>query len=172
MSPTRIRVNGVEYDSLEEMPPDVRQLYENAMRQALPALKDQDGNGVPDLLEGKGSGRARTFLSSRITVNGKTYRGVEEMPPDVREIYEGAMAHPDSPGTPVKKNEFFFSFGFSRGARPESGASGPSVQVTPTAPVMANPIEPIGAQPRIPAVLVFLFGALAAGLAFWIFRAR
>jgi len=172
MSPAKITINGHEYDSPEQMPSDLRQLYESAMRQALPALKDQDGNGVPDLLEGQGSGRARTFLSSRITINGKTYRGVEEMPPDVREIYEAAMANPGAPGTPVKKNAFFVSFGLSRGARPQNAASGPTIQALPTAPVMANPIEPTGAQPRIPALLVFLAGALAAGLAFWILRAR
>jgi hypothetical protein len=173
MSPAKITINGREYDSPDEMPPDVRHLYEGAMRQALPALKDQDGNGVPDLLEGAGSGRARTFLSSRITVSGKTYRGVEEMPPEVRETYEQAMASPASPGGPVKKNEFFLSFGISRGARPWSDAPGPSQSAaSQPLPSMASPIEPAGAQSRVQALLVFLAGALAAGLAFWIFRAR
>jgi hypothetical protein len=173
MSPAKITINGREYDSPEEMPSDARHLYEDAMRQALPALRDQDGNGVPDLFEAGGSARARTFLSSRITVNGKTYMGVEEMPPEVRETYERVMASPASPGGPVKKNEFFFSFGISRGARPQSGATGSSTSAaSQPLPSMASPIEPSGAQSRVQALLVFLAGAMAAGLAFWIFRAR
>src|SRR5262245_1187378 len=173
MSPAKITINGREYDGPDEMPPDVRRLYEDAMRQALPALEAQDGNGVPDLLEGQGSGRARTFLSSRITINGKTYRGVEEMPPEVRETYERVMVAPGSSGGPVKKNEFFVSFGISRGARPQSDVSAaPSSAAPAPLPTMANPIDPSGTQSRFQVLLVFIAGAVAAGLAFWIFRAR
>ena len=174
MSPARIRVNGVEYDSPEAMPPDVRHLYEDAMRQALPALKDQDGNGVPDLFEGKGSGRARTFLSSRITVNGKTYRGVEEMPADVRETYDRAMAGSTSPGATVKKNEIHLSFGISKGSRPASElvTSLPPDATTPSLPARPAPIEP-GATPSPGRVLtLFLTGGAVAALAFWLFTLR
>jgi len=173
MSPAKITINGREYDGPDEMPADVRHLYEDAMRQALPALKDQDGNGVPDLFEGTGSGRARTFLSSRITINGKTYRGVEEMPPDVRETYERVTANPTASVGPVKKNEMFFSFGISRGARPRSGAVGSPTSAEPTPwPSTMAPIEPSGAQTRVQALLVFLAGVMAAALAFWIFHTR
>src|SRR5262249_811374 len=108
----------------------------------------------------------------RITINGKTYRGVEEMPPDVRETYERVMANPTAPGGSVKKNEVFFSFGISRGARPQPGASGPSTGTAPTPLPPMSPTEPAGAQTRVQALFVFLAGALAAGLAFWIFRTR
>ena len=44
----RITVNGVEYASVEAMPPDVREQYERA----LSMLADRNNNGVPDILEG------------------------------------------------------------------------------------------------------------------------
>ena len=45
---TRITVNGQTYNSVEEMPPEVRQQYEKAMGM----LADKNNNGVPDVLEG------------------------------------------------------------------------------------------------------------------------
>ena len=50
VSGTKITVNGKTYASVEEMPAEVRQQYERAMSM----LPDRDGNGVPDVLEGKG----------------------------------------------------------------------------------------------------------------------
>jgi hypothetical protein len=156
------------------MPPDVRHLYEDAMRQALPALRDQDGNGVPDLFEGKGSGRARTFLSSRITVNGKTYRGVEEMPAEVRGTYEKVMASSRSTGASVNRNEINVSFGISKGPRPASevATSFPLEATSPTLPTGLAPIEPRGTLSQGRVLWLFLVGLAAAALAFWIFTLR
>jgi len=47
--PNKITLNGQEYTSLDEMPADVRQQYEQAM-----AKIDADRNGVPDVLEDAG----------------------------------------------------------------------------------------------------------------------
>jgi hypothetical protein len=46
-STTKIIVNGTEYNNLDELPPDVRAKYEQAM-----GSLDADRNGVPDFLEG------------------------------------------------------------------------------------------------------------------------
>lgn len=48
----KIVINGKEYSSTEEMPPEIRALYEKAME----TFADRDGNQVPDILEGKGPG--------------------------------------------------------------------------------------------------------------------
>jgi hypothetical protein len=56
---TQITVNGRAYRSVDEMPPDVRAEYEQAMQM----LADKDGNGVPDILE-----RGETLKSA----NGKS----------------------------------------------------------------------------------------------------
>jgi hypothetical protein len=52
-----IVINGREYESADEMPPEIREVYERAL--ALTA--DADGNGVPDVLEGKGRGLLATL---------------------------------------------------------------------------------------------------------------
>jgi hypothetical protein len=92
---TRITVNGVEYRSVDEMPPDVRRQYDKMMAM----LADRDGNGVPDLLQGKGSTqsiRSTRGVSSmshegiveHIEINGKTYNRLEDVPRELREMIE------------------------------------------------------------------------------------
>jgi len=86
---TRIIFNGQEYSSPEAMPEDVRKMYQ----EALARFADADHNGIPDLLEGHGDG-SKTLIgieNSSITVNGKTYGSVAEMPGFARFLFEQAM---------------------------------------------------------------------------------
>jgi len=71
---TNIRCNGQDYASAEEMPPDIRRAYEQAMA----SMKDSGG------VQG-------SKTSTRIILNGKDYASVEEMPLDVRQLYERAI---------------------------------------------------------------------------------
>jgi hypothetical protein len=48
----KIVINGKEYATVDEMPPEIRSVYEKAMAM----IADKDANGVPDVLEGKGPG--------------------------------------------------------------------------------------------------------------------
>lgn len=86
---SRIVFNGREYANPETMPDDVRKLYQQALAQ----LADADRNGIPDVLErpGEGPGNVIGIQNSSITVNGKTYGSVDEMPGWVRFIFEQAM---------------------------------------------------------------------------------
>ncbi|MFZ6026246.1 MAG: hypothetical protein ACOYYS_00905 [Chloroflexota bacterium] len=52
---TPIDFNGKTYFSLEEMPPDVRQAYQ----QVTAIFSDQNQNGIPDTLEGTAAGTAK-----------------------------------------------------------------------------------------------------------------
>jgi hypothetical protein len=79
----KIIFNGREYSSVDEMPPDVREAYERITR----TFADSDGDGVPDVLEGL-AGNTVSTTTSKIVVNGREYSSVDEMPPDVRQIYE------------------------------------------------------------------------------------
>jgi hypothetical protein len=87
----RITVNGVEYDSVEAMPADVRRQYERAMNM----LADRDKDGVPDMLEGSQlsvSGDERNLIISSVTttrfeIDGKTVESLEDLPPDLREAF-------------------------------------------------------------------------------------
>jgi len=71
---TKICFNGQEYGSLEEMPPDVRQLYGHALA----------------------SGQIRIQKSTRLVFNGQEYNSLDEMPEPVRRQYEQVMALVDT----------------------------------------------------------------------------
>ena len=88
---TRIVINGREYRSVDEMPVDVRRQYERAMA----TLADRDGNGVPDVFEGKArppqspDGRVTILQrSSRYVVNGREYDRLEDVPAEVRAVLQ------------------------------------------------------------------------------------
>jgi len=106
-----IVIDGKTYKSVDEMPPDIRAKYEEAMRNL-----DKDRNGMPDLLEGaklfedknkdgipdaleglarlKGS-TPQVISSSKILVNGQMYDGLDQLPPEIRVQYERAMSAMD-----------------------------------------------------------------------------
>ena len=52
---TRITINGVTYNRVEEMPPDVRKQYEQTLGRL---MEDRNQNGVPDLFEQRGTSDA------------------------------------------------------------------------------------------------------------------
>jgi hypothetical protein len=84
MAPTII-FNGTAYNSLEEMPPEVRQAYEKTQGM----FADKDQNGVPDMFENQGAGQAASF--NAVQFGGQTFTDPSQMPPEAREAYEKAM---------------------------------------------------------------------------------
>jgi hypothetical protein len=87
---TRIVFNGQEYASLDAMPPDVRQAYDQVIKQ----LGDADHDGTPDIIQPGAAGNLIGVkrINTMITVNTKKYGSADEMPPDVRALYDKAMA--------------------------------------------------------------------------------
>jgi hypothetical protein len=90
---TSITVNGQEYSSIDQMPPEVRQEYERAMS----FLADHHGDGIPDLLEharkanvgaatstpaiaDKSKSFSTVIQSTRYVVNGRQYDRLEDVP--------------------------------------------------------------------------------------------
>jgi len=103
-----IVIDGKTYKSVDEMPPDIRAKYEEAMRNldkdrnGMPDLfeganlfEDKNKDGLPDALEGlaqlKGS-TPQVISSSKILVNGQMYDGLDQLPPEIRAQYEQAMS--------------------------------------------------------------------------------
>jgi hypothetical protein len=82
-----IMFNGKSYSSLEEMPPNDRQAYEEMMS----IFVDANGNGIPDFLEGDIVQNVMTAVTSNIHFNGQVYDGMNELPVDVREKIQGAF---------------------------------------------------------------------------------
>lgn len=83
-------VDGKSYASLDEMPPDVRRAYEQAMGM----LADNNQNGLPDVFEGlfnAGNVPTVTGTSAQFVVDGKVYSSVDDLPPDARQKYEQAL---------------------------------------------------------------------------------
>lgn len=94
---TKIVLNGKEYDGIDAMPPDVRRDYEAVLE----SLKNTGGEEVLSLLE-RGDRTSIKATFREIVVNGKRYGGVEEMPADVRRVYEQAVARAgSSPAEPA-----------------------------------------------------------------------
>jgi len=79
---TKIKYNGQEYSSVEELPPEARSAYEKAIA-AESAIR-----------------------STEIVFNGREYASPEQMPTAERQLYEDAMklAH-DTGGIVPAKNE-------------------------------------------------------------------
>jgi hypothetical protein len=71
----KFKVNGKEYSSLEEMPPDIRDVYEKAV--------NKDG--------GIGHGNISSISPGKIVFNGQEYESVDSMPADIRQMYETIM---------------------------------------------------------------------------------
>jgi Tfp pilus assembly protein PilW len=68
----KFKVNGKEYNSIEEMPPDIRNAFEKAM--ASQAGSGQQANPAT--------------MQTKIIFNGIEYKSVDAMPQDVRQLYE------------------------------------------------------------------------------------
>ena len=85
----RIVVNGVEYDSPESMPPDVRQQYERAMA----ALKHVEPSREQHVEAVPGGVKINvTTRRVRYNIDGKIYDDPAELPPEVRAKVERALA--------------------------------------------------------------------------------
>lgn len=109
MNPKIIVIDGKTYNSVEEMPPDIRQKYEAAMRtlgdannnripdgfENMNVFGDRDKNGIPDVVENLLTGQA-AVSSMKIIVDGKEFNGLEGLPPEARAKYEAAMAKLDA----------------------------------------------------------------------------
>jgi hypothetical protein len=109
MNPKVIVIDGKTYNSVDKMPPEIRQKYEQAMRSLGDANKnqipdafetmnifaDKDRDGVPDVLENINAGQA-VVNSMKIIVDGKEVDGLENLPPEARARYEEAMSKLDT----------------------------------------------------------------------------
>jgi hypothetical protein len=94
---------------MDEMPPEVRQKYEQAMRSLgdannnrLPEdfeggnlFADQDRDGVPDAFENLAS-QSTSVSRMKIIIDGKEFNRIEDLPPDARARYEEAMGKMDA----------------------------------------------------------------------------
>lgn len=82
-------VDGKSYNSIDEMPPDVRAQFESVSN----LLSDKDQNGIPDIVDNLAPGAiSKVVQTSTIVFEGKTYNTLDQLPPEGRAAYEKAMA--------------------------------------------------------------------------------
>ena len=89
-----IVIDGKTYQSVNEMPADIRAKYEEAMRSL-----DQNHNGMMDVFENSSSSQAslpNVMSAASILINGQTYDGLDQLPPEIRAQYEQAMGAMDA----------------------------------------------------------------------------
>lgn len=172
----KITVNGVTYDNVASMPPDVRQVYEQAMANA-PELADRNADGIPDIVQGAGPIQIGTTIRKRLVVNGQAYDDVKDLPPDVRVAYDQAMSALSAGGPNVKKNVVSIQIGrptlsLHVNTRLSTGAAGQGPVTSVNAPPPGGspapaPIEPGNMEGGLRGVLIGAALA-AAGLAVWL----
>ena len=71
----KFKINGKEYNSIEEMPPDIRSTFEKAMASQA----------------GSGQQINPATMQTKIIFNGIEYQSIDAMPQDVRQLYEKVL---------------------------------------------------------------------------------
>lgn len=94
MGDTKITINGRRYDSRESMPPDVRLIYEEAMRSLDPRVASGLGTHTHAAPLG-----GELVVNRVVHVNEHRYGSLDELPPEVRRMYDEAMRGATSPVT-------------------------------------------------------------------------
>lgn len=91
----KIVVNGKTYNSVDEMPAEIRAAYQKALE----VLHDADKNGIPDFLEGKAMPDVSNIpinvdaqSGSQIVMGDNVYSSVDQLPPEARLKFDQAMA--------------------------------------------------------------------------------
>ena len=109
MKAKRIVIDGRTYQSVEEMPEDIRRKYEQAIQalgnvnknsipdalETLNIFADKDQNGAPDIVENLVTAH-NTVSQMKIVVDGKEFDGVENLPAEARARFDEAMSKLDA----------------------------------------------------------------------------
>ena len=82
-----ITFNGKTYNSLADMPGGERQAYEHMLQ----IFKDEDGNGIPDFMEGDMAKNVMNAFTSNVNFNGRVYGNLEDLPPQAKEKVQKAF---------------------------------------------------------------------------------
>jgi hypothetical protein len=153
----KINFNGKEYNNLDEMPPDARRAYEEAMGQFSNMFADADRDGLPDIFENVQSKNVQVFSTSKIIFDGKEYNNADDMPLEARQKYEQAFEDKNRDGIP----DAFENLG-------QGNVLVSSQQTTPNTPLPPTAVHTtVGYSPNIlliiaGVIIVFLFVVVAA----------
>jgi hypothetical protein len=154
---SQIHFNGKTYNDLAEMPASERQMYEQLMS----VMRDEDGNGVPDILEGD-------VVSNIIEIAKKTggdsegVAALEQMSPEMRARISRGIA---------KLQEFGLLSGMLDLAQASQASTWEDAEIRPSQPLIQSPSviqEDTGPRWWLVAVIFAAVGACVVGLAVFI----
>ena len=169
MTQRTITINGQQYDSPEAMPPDVRRMYDEAMRTVGSSLASGQGGGSTQVFTGQaGHVGASVVVNRIITVNDRTYGSLDELPPEARQLYEDALKQA-TPHATHPKTSVHLSVNLT-------GSAGPPVRTLddsnrPSTP-LPLPIEPSSTESRLRSLPMSLAILIAIGLVLWFLLGR
>ena len=146
MVKTKIRLNGQEYSGVEEMPAEIRLLYERA----LAAVAGGGDGSLLKSIAGSTSATASAALSTKIVFNGQEYASVEQMPAAVRRLYEDVIATIET----AEKS--------GAGAPASAGPASAGAPLFGSAPRSSATIEPLRAEST--SMRLVIAGAVMAAL--------
>ena len=155
--------NGAQYNNPDEMPPEVRQAYEQAMGM----LADQDGNGMPDILQlvltGDFDPINMQMVQDKTTFvyKGQIYASLDDLPLEARQRYEQMGATRDANWNGIPDI-------FEQNPPPQPSQSAAQPLVGPSQQISYPSIEPEGVNLRGmltgAAIAVFVMLAIGAAL--------
>ena len=143
----KFKINGKEYNSIEEMPPDIRNAFEKAM-----ASQGDSGQQINP-----------ATMQTKIIFNGTEYKSIDAMPQDVRQLYEKVLKAAETGTAPA--NIITASDISGRQAEPKNyGTTSMGNMGKPTK------IEPTAISPRTLIIGVLLIALII--LLYFVFQVR
>jgi len=187
MNPKVILIDGKTYHSVNEMPPEVRQQYEQAMRSlgdasknrvpdafesASSLLGDKDKDGVPDVFENMTTGRT-VANTMKVVVDGKEYNSLDSLPPEARARYEEAMGKLDANrnGIPDFAEEMISAMNVNAMRSSSVAVGTPRRATSPSASPTITPDTSNGWMLMLAGLFIF-FVCIAGAGTFWYFFLR
>jgi hypothetical protein len=171
MKPRLIVIDGKTYNSVNEMPDEVRRRYEQAMS----TFKDQDGNrvpdaierpqeladknrnGIPDIIENTPGGSI-VANALKMLFDGREYNSIDELPPEARAKYDQAMGTLDTNRNGIPDFMEGMTVGASQDESHESRHTGS--HTTHHAPRQPMPVTPTIEPDRPNGLLLVLLAVL------------
>ena len=155
----QIHFNGKTYNDIAEMPATEREMYEQLMS----VMRDEDGNGVPDILEGDVVGNIIEVVK-KSGANSEGIAALEQMSPEMRARISKGIA---------KLQEFGLLSGMPD--LPYDSQVSPSwddTEIRPSKPIIQSPSaiqEDSGSRWLLVVAILAVAAICAAGVAVFIF---
>ena len=154
----QIHFNGKTYNDLAEMPATEREMYEQLMS----VMRDEDGNGVPDILEGDVVGNIIAVVK-KSGADSEGIAALEQMSPEMRARISKGVA---------KLQEFGLLSGMPD--LPYDSQASPSwedAEIRPSKPIIQSPSaiqEDSGSRWLLVVAILAMAGICAVGVAAFI----